>query len=114
MKKNFIAAFMCTLIIGLSTALFAATFSGDWETNWGPLHLSQNGNTVTGNYEGDYPGTMTGTIKGNRLSFNWEGSNGEKGKGYFILSEDGNSIAGSWGSENSDSNGGEWTGERSE
>lgn len=102
------------LLLGL-VSLSAAenlSFSGQWETNWGPLEMVQDGRSVTGTYAGQYPGSLKGTVEGNRLDFEWKGDNGDSGFGYFELSEDGNAISGEWGSEDSNNDGGEWNGKR--
>jgi hypothetical protein len=83
--------------------------SGTWKTNVVNLHLTQSGNTVSGTY--DYEGgTLEGTITGNRLDYTWNQTNGKKGRGYFIISDDWKSISGSYGYNDDDSNGGEWKG----
>lgn len=105
-------------ILILGTLLFTATLiaatsiSGTWSTNWGPLHLTEAGTSVTGSYEGEYPGTLQGKRNGNTVTFTWAGSNGETGKGKFVFSADGTSFEGTWGGADSMTNGGEWSGTR--
>ena len=83
--------------------------SGTWKTNVVDLHLAQSGNTVNGTY--DYEGgKLEGTIAGNRLDYTWTQTNGKKGRGYFIISDDWKSISGKYGYNDDDSNGGEWKG----
>ena len=83
--------------------------SGTWKTNAVDLHLTQSGNAVrdTYDYEG---GKLAGTITGNRLDYTWNQTNGKKGRGYFIISDDWNSMSGSYGYNDNDTNGGEWKG----
>jgi hypothetical protein len=83
--------------------------SGTWKTNLVDLHLTQSGNAVSGTY--DYEGgKLEGTITGNRLDYTWDQANGKKGRGYFIIADDGNSLSGSYGYNDDDTNGGEWKG----
>ena len=83
--------------------------SGTWKTNVVDLHLTQSGNAVSGTY--DYEGgKLEGTIIGNRLDYTWNQTNGKKGRGYFIISDDWNSMSGSYGYNDDDANGGEWKG----
>lgn len=87
----------------------AQDLSGTWKTNFVNLHLMQAGKTVSGTY--DYEGgTLEGTIAGKRLDYTWNQTNGKKGRGYFIISDDGKSIAGRYGYNDDDSGGGEWKG----
>lgn len=83
--------------------------SGIWKTNLVDLRLTQSGNAVSGTY--DYEGgKREGSITGNRLDYTWNQTNGKKGRGYFIISDDWNSVAGSYGYNDDDTNGGEWKG----
>ena len=83
--------------------------SGTWKTNIVDLHLKQSDDAASGTY--DYEGgTLEGTITGNRLDYTWNQTNGKKGRGYFIISDDWKSMSGSYGYNDDDSNGGEWTG----
>lgn len=85
--------------------------SGAWKTNWADLSLTQKDATVAGAYA--YKGgQLRGTITGNRLNYTWTQTDGKKGRGYFIISDDWNSIAGRYGYNDDDSGGGEWTGKR--
>jgi len=85
-------------------------FSGTWETNWGPVVFTQIGNKVEGDYTGKYDGYISGTVKGDRLDFEWKQPDGQWGKGYFILK--GDKIHGRWGHGRSNSSGGPWEGKR--
>jgi hypothetical protein len=89
-----------------------ASFTGKWNTNWGPMDITQKGSQVMGHYTGQYKGIIEGTVSGNRLDFTWSQPDGQFGKGYFIISSDGSSINGAWGMKDSDSDGGPWTGTR--
>ena len=85
--------------------------SGTWKSNVVDLHLMQSGSAVTGTY--DYEGgKLKGTITGNRLDYAWNQTNGKKGRGYFIISDDWQSMSGRYGYNDDDSDGGEWIGTR--
>ena len=87
--------------------------SGIWKTNLVDLSLTQSGNNVTGSYE-HAGGKLKGTITGNRLDYTWTETNGKKGKGYFIISDEGKSISGRYGYNDDNSGGGEWKGRKVE
>ena len=87
--------------------------SGIWKTNLVDLSLTQSGNTVTGSYEHE-GGKLKGTITGNQLDYTWTETNGKKGKGYFIISDDGKSISGRYGYNDDNSSAGEWKGRKVE
>ena len=88
-------------------------FTGTWKTNIVDLFLTQSGNEVSGSYayEG---GTLKGLITGNRLDYAWTQTNGKKGKGYFIISDDGKTISGRYGYNDDNAVGGEWKGEKAQ
>ena len=111
MKKVFpIIAWI--VLLTASVVWAGPDFSGSWDTNWGRIELTQRGNKVMGHYTGQYTGIIDGTVTGSRLNFTWSQSNGQYGKGYFDISPDGATISGSWGAQESDSDGGEWNGTR--
>ena len=87
--------------------------SGAWKTNLVDLFLTQSGNVVTGSYD-HAGGKLKGTITGNRLDYTWTETNGKKGKGYFIISDDGKSISGRYGYNDDNSSAGEWKGRKVE
>ena len=77
------------------------------------LFLTQSGNEVSGSYayEG---GTIKGVTSGNRLDYTWTQTNGKKGRGYFIISDDGKTISGRYGYNDDNTGGGEWKGKKVE
>ncbi|MCU0848273.1 MAG: hypothetical protein MUD12_10335 [Spirochaetes bacterium] len=89
-------------------------FSGKWNTSRGILLIAINDNSATGAYYGKYSGTLKGKLEKNRLFFRWKDMNGEYGRGYFIISPDGKSIVGKYGTCDSDSSEGDWSGVRIE
>jgi hypothetical protein len=87
--------------------------SGAWKTNFADLFLTQSGNNVTGSYKYE-GGKLKGTITGDQLDYTWTQTNGKKGKGYFVLSDDGKSISGRYGYNDDNSSAGEWKGRKVE
>jgi hypothetical protein len=98
--------------------LFAGIFKGYYALGQSPdglpitVKFNRNGKHVTGSYAywlGN--GKIIGTVDGNRLYFKWkEGQN--YGKGVFKAEQSGNFFSGTWGYDESNSNGGIWTGKR--
>ena len=73
--------------------------SGRWESSIGEINFVQNGDKVEGTY-GKGKGVIKGTLNGKRLDCEWyEVVDKEGGTGYFIISDDGKSMQGEWGSE---------------
>ena len=56
------------------------TWSGEWDTNYGPMSLTQNGSSVSGSYtdtgQCPGPGTISGTVSGNTLKATWTETQG--------------------------------------
>lgn len=95
--------------------------SGSWKTNWGDVNLTDTSYTynrieVTGNYTKQGRGTFDGTLMGPVLTGTWSepGSviGDETGRFTFLFRDDCCSFTGTWGTGESDSNGGEWSGMR--
>lgn len=114
MKKGEVITISAFTSIILSAGLLfaAAGFTGTWNTAWGPVEMRQTGAKVVGTYAGKFPGRLEGAVEGRTLAFEWIGDNGERGRGAFVLSDDGNSFTGTWGSGASTTNGGPWNGTR--
>jgi hypothetical protein len=91
---------------------------GRWGTHWGSevcnLTLTQNATNVTGSYTstGAPPGTVAGTFVSNVLTGTWTDQQGAHGGIVLTFSPDSRSFTGTWGSGESTSNGGQWTGRR--
>lgn len=103
---------------GRVTSPATSTWSGRWETNWGPMMLEQVGNSLTGNYTHDQ-GIITGSIVGNKLIGRWSeyptySPPNDAGDVELTISEDGRTFTGRWryGSEGDWS--GDWTGTRAD
>jgi hypothetical protein len=70
-----------------------ATFSGDWESSFGPMHLSQNDDWVFGRW-GEH-GAIFGQAVGDQLRFNWKDHRTRKwGQGFFVMAPDGTRMRG--------------------
>jgi hypothetical protein len=110
--KTLFPSIMIISMLATVILLAGPSFSGSWDTNWGRIEMTQKGSKVMGHYAGQFSGIIDGTVAGSRLNFTWSQPNGQYGKGYFDISPDGSTITGSWGIEESDSNGGSWSGTR--
>lgn len=76
------------------------SWQGEWDTNWGKMLLTQNGNTITGTYVHD-SGKISGKVSGNKLIGTWSESPSyaapnDAGDIEFTMSNDGKSFTGSW------------------
>jgi hypothetical protein len=104
-----------------TVASASAAWEGLWQTNFGPVGLvavEGEPNLVGGAYEYQSEGrtirgSLVGQVQGNTLDVAWEDEPGGLGTGHarFTLSADGNSWTGTWGRGDSDSDGGEWSGQ---
>ncbi|WP_298367072.1 hypothetical protein [uncultured Lutibacter sp.] len=71
--------------------------AGEYATDYGKMTLNQNGNLVTGNYEGGN-GTLKGNIEGNRFFGTWKNSsNSRTGNFEFIFNSDLSAFTGKYG-----------------
>lgn len=95
--------------------------SGTWKTNWGNIILSDKISTdqqvhITGAYTKEEQGTFDGILSGPVLTGVWSEPEVKTGEdsGRFTFSFRNNCCAftGTWGTGESDSNGGEWSGVR--
>jgi len=70
-------------------------FDGEWRTTFGRLELRLEGDRATGAYSPEAGGSLLGTVDGSRLEFTYS-EQGETGKGWFELSNDGSRFKGRW------------------
>jgi predicted esterase len=94
--KRILAAFAGVAWATATVTVAAAAdgqFQGEWRTTIGIVKLTQNGDSVTGKYgpNGRFP--LTGKVKGNVLSFDYQEGQA-KGKGEFTLDATGNAFTG--------------------
>lgn len=92
------------------------SWTGNWNTYFGNMTLTESGNIVVGTYEAD-GGRINGTVSGNKLIGTWSDAPTytpptQAGDIEFNLSEDCNSFSGRWryGSEGNWST--NWSGTR--
>jgi len=83
-----------------NTDLGTYSWTGEWDTNWGKMVLTQNAASVTGTYTHD-SGRINGTISGNVLTGTWSESPSyaapnDAGDIEFTMSADGKSFTGKW------------------
>jgi hypothetical protein len=76
------------------------SWTGNWNTYFGNMTLTQTGNKVVGTYEAD-SGRINGTVIGNRLMGTWSEAPdytppGHAGNIEFNLSDNCNSFSGRW------------------
>ncbi len=88
---------------------------GTWETDWGELvFVTQTDGVAVGHYAWGSPpqkGRLAGTIDGDTLRFTWT-EGGSFGRGVFVMTGDRSYFVGTWGTADSDSDGGAWSGRR--
>ena len=88
------------------------SFTGDWTTEWGDMHLDQGVSTVAGTYQYG-GGTIAGNLNGSTLNFRWLNRvTGQSGTGTFTLATYGRSFTGNWNADGFTvgTSGGVWTG----
>ncbi|MCA9671630.1 MAG: hypothetical protein KC503_38795 [Myxococcales bacterium] len=92
------------------------TFSGTWNTNWGTLELAQQRTgLVIGKFSGFRHGHVSGRVEGNRFVFTWsQREHGHRGKGYMLMTRDGDELDGRWGYGKNFDGGGRWWANRIE
>lgn len=70
------------------------SFTGTWDTNYGPLTMIQKARKVTGSYY-DNKAKLEGIIEKGHLRFTYR-EKGEQGEGEFKLSPDGKTFRGKY------------------
>lgn len=107
---------------GLVQLESSGAFSGEFTSDWGPVTLTQEGDTVFGTYFNEQynsDGTIQGTIteNGDKLEFEWTETiiddTGEismsSGSGYFEIKDAGDKLEGEWKNEGDEEWQGSWT-----
>ena len=97
MKKRFFAGIVgLVLLLAFTSVTFAeCSFTGEWDTEWGLMTLSQSGSRVTGSYT-HMNGRISGTVKGNKLVGNWYQSRSPGGEFIFTMNKDCDKFYGKW------------------
>jgi hypothetical protein len=81
--------------------------SGAYVSNWDNVQLVQEGKYVHGSYVCCGGGTIDGQIyEGRIIRFHWKQPNGGEGEGVWEIV--GDRLEGTWGSGQSDDDGGRW------
>src|SRR5687767_4261305 len=74
----------------------AAGFAGEWQTTFGLMRLSRNGDAIDGTYQmGGATCTIHGRVSGSELKFKYA-EPAAAGEGVFELAADGSSFTGKW------------------
>lgn len=95
----------------VATGLAQGTYAGTWDTTFGKMTLTQEGDKVSGHYlMGNERCTVEGKVDKNKLTFAYQEPNAS-GEGWFELAADGKGFAGKW-REQGMSEWGEWIGKR--
>jgi hypothetical protein len=95
-----------------AAAAKATGFGGLWQTTFGRLRLTQDGDRVAGVYTYAGGSTIEGKVEGNKLAFRYKEPEAA-GEGVFELAADGKSFVGTWKAQGA-SRPQSWTGERVE
>jgi hypothetical protein len=85
-------------------------FDGLWKTRFGPMRLRTVGDEVVGTYAYAGISNIRGKIEHEKLRFQYDQPDGERGSGEFELATDGASFDGRW--TTNAGGGGRWTGAR--
>ncbi|MEM8667961.1 MAG: hypothetical protein AAGG48_10620 [Planctomycetota bacterium] len=75
-----------------ATLVQTGSFAGEWNTDYGALQLTQEGDSVQGRYR---LGTVSGTVDGRVLTLRYQESSAS-GEAEFVLSDDGQRFKGKW------------------
>lgn len=81
--------------------------TGSFDSNYGAVHLEQDGDRVVGTYECCGGGRIVGTLKGSAIDYRWE-QRGASGHGRWEVVDYGRKLLGTWGTGESRTSGGTW------
>jgi hypothetical protein len=98
---------LTVLTVGANATSTSADVTGDYASNWDDVKLVREGSHVHGTYVCCGGGTIEGKIyQGRIIRYHWKQPGGE-GEGIWeIVAPD--RIEGTWGSGQSDNDGGRW------
>jgi hypothetical protein len=81
--------------------------AGEYTSNWEDVTLVQEGNYVHGTYVCCGGGTIDGRIyEGRVIRYHWKQAGGAEGEGVWEIA--GDRLEGTWGTNQSDDDGGRW------
>lgn len=83
--------------------------SGTYATNYGDMHLLEQGNSMVGCYEHS-DGLLEGGIEGRVMKLTWRQSNPSEGPAIMVFSPDAQQLLGLWWNKGETGSGGLWTG----
>ncbi len=108
MRQSFAFAI---ILFAAAAARAQDSFAGTWETTFGKMKLTQEGDKVTGFYEMEGRRcSIEGKLEKKRFSFHYQEPSA-RGEGFFDLSADGRSFTGKW-RQNGEGEFSDWTGTR--
>jgi hypothetical protein len=89
------------------------TFEGTWDSTWGRMVLTQQGQHVHGTFTGYREGGLSGDLDGDVYNFVWDQRVPHShGHGFLKISGDGQHLEGRWGYDKDDLEGGRWAADR--
>ena len=81
--------------------------TGSFDSNYGAVHLEQDGTRIVGTYECCGGGRIVGTLSGSVIDYQWE-QPGTSGRGRWEVVDYGDKLLGTWGTGDSRTSGGSW------
>lgn len=81
--------------------------TGSFDSNYGAVHLEQDGARIIGTYECCRGGRIVGTLRGSVIDYQWE-QPGASGHGRWEVVDYGEKLLGTWGTGESRTSGGAW------
>ena len=108
------AAAKTDALLAPDNTLAAATWSGQWASEWGTMQLTQSGARVEGTYPHDQ-GDIAGSVSGNVFTGRWDEAPSRAGPGdagtvILTLAADGKSFTGRWNYEGDQTFRTDWNG----
>jgi len=93
------------MMIGAVPSQAGCPVDGVFQSDWGEVQLSENGDQVTGTWRN---GTVSGQRVGDVIHYTWTQGGTPMGRGYWQVSPDCARLSGPWGNGNSETGGGFW------
>ena len=81
--------------------------AGVYSSTYDEVRLDQHGSIITGEYACCGGGSIEGRITGRVIKYHWRGEDGTEGNGVWTVVAPG-VLRGTWGSDDSEDDGGEW------
>ncbi len=93
------------MVLGAPPSHAGCPLDGIYQSDWGEVQLSENGDQVTGTWRN---GTVSGIRQGDVIRYTWTQGSNPMGRGYWQVSPDCTRLTGPWGNGNSETGGGFW------